>query len=183
MISDLAVPIKAPAHASEARGARWRFVLVDAAALLFVLWSGAALPDITATHFGGSGYADGWMARHHYLAIMGGLVLALPMLVAFVPLVGRSGKSPRVNVPNREYWLAGPRRAATLAWLGCHMARCATLTALFLAVMHWLVMRANQNVPAYLDTAPFIAALIGFVLALAIWASALSRHFRLPPRA
>ncbi|MBL8473760.1 MAG: DUF1648 domain-containing protein [Rhodocyclaceae bacterium] len=180
--SDFAIDLNADSGASQVRAARWRFVCVDLLAVAFVLWSGSALPDIAATHFGGSGHANGWMARQHYLAFMAGLVVALPVLVAFVPLVARTGRSARVNLPNCEFWLAPRQRPATLAWLSCHMARCAMLLAVFLATMHWLVVRANEQSPPHLEALPFVTALVVFLLVLVTWTNSLARHFRLPQR-
>ena len=92
--------------------------MLFAAVLIVVAWFIVAttgqLADPVATHFGSDYLANGFMTRDGYLAFSLAFSTLLPVIVA-----GAVGWLPRlfprsVNVPNRDYWLAPERRAATL---------------------------------------------------------------------
>lgn len=83
------------------------------------------LPETVASHFDGSGRADGWMDRDPFLLLMactvlltGGMFLAIGWLLRRLPV-------QLVNLPHRELWLGPERREATiedldrrLSWMG-----------------------------------------------------------------
>src|SRR5271156_6894280 len=96
---------------------RIALLLLALCAGTYVWVSGAALPDMVASHFGPSGTANGFMARASYVHFMLVLIVALPLSLGLLPglLVGLPGV--RINLPNRDYWLAPSRRAATIAAL------------------------------------------------------------------
>lgn len=54
---------------------------------------------------------------------------------AFVQWLGRAAPG-QVNVPHRDYWMAEPRRDATLARLGEHVSAIGALAVLLLAGIH-----------------------------------------------
>ncbi len=152
-------------------------ILSVAAAALFVWISGHTLPEVVASHFDASGAANGFMSRGVYLGFMLALVVALPLVVA---LSGRlaSVLPPRlVNLPNKAYWLAPERRAATLKALSQRTGWLAVLLLAFLCFVHWLVVQANASVTKELPQAPFIVGLALLLAGTLGWAVALHRRF------
>jgi len=147
---------------------------------VYVWVSSAAMPGMVASHFGPSGVANGFMARASYVRFMLVLIVALPVTLGVLPglLLGIPGV--RVNLPNRDYWLAPPRRAATIAALQRQMAGFALLLLCFLTYVHWLTVRANQTTPPALPSDWFTYGLIISTAAMALWAGALLVRFRLP---
>jgi serine/threonine-protein kinase len=153
------------------------FVLAVAAIVVFVWLTSGALPEVVASHFGPGGRADGSMGRGTYTALMIGLVILAPGLVAATTLLVRLLPPQLVNLPNKRYWLAPELRAASLAALGGLGTRFALALALFLGWVHWLVVRANAVQPPRLSETGLFAGLAVFGVATLVWIVALFRRF------
>jgi len=143
-----------------------------------ILASSFALPPIVASHFGISGVANGWMPRGIYVAIILFAAVVLPLVVAtstsFAPRIG----AVLLKLPNPDYWLAGPRRVATVGALrnfGCLLALC---TSVFVTAVHVLVVFANAHPPPVLPLQPFALAAILFACAVLFLALSRRRRFR-----
>ncbi|MEO8755537.1 MAG: hypothetical protein ABI624_22975, partial [Casimicrobiaceae bacterium] len=111
------------------------------------------------------------------LGFMVALVVALPLVVA---LSGRlaSVLPPRlVNLPNKAYWLAPERRAATLRALGERTGWLALLLLAFLCFVHWLVVQANASSTKEMPQVPFFVGLTLLLVGSMAWAAALHRRF------
>jgi uncharacterized membrane protein len=107
------------------RRTRLLILLLILLALLQAVHYWPLLPDPMATHFDDAGKADGWSSKSSFFASnliftigMALLFLALPLLLDKVP-------NEWINMPNKGYWLAPERRAATIEaiqrwseWLG-----------------------------------------------------------------
>lgn len=144
----------------------------------FIVATTSALPESVASHFGGSGLANGFVTRDGYLRFMLGFGLVLPAFMAIVVgLVPRLAPT-RVNVPNRDYWLDPKRRAATLNALSAQGAWLGTLTAALIAALHYVLLVANRSTPPRLPADIFWMLLAGFVVALVLWIAALYLRFR-----
>jgi hypothetical protein len=153
------------------------FILLLVALAAFVVVTSQALPPVVASHFGVGGSPNGFMSRGTYTVIMLVLVVVPPSLLVFLPssMVRKGGA--RLNIPNREYWLAPERREATAAYVSNQSRLFAAAVALFLAYTHWLVVRANAAVPVALPQAPFYAGLGTFLVIVLLWVLALYAHF------
>ena len=160
---------------------RLALLLVTACAAAFVWISTASLPDMVASHFGPSGAANGFMPRLSYVHFMLVIVVVLPIAAGLLPGLLLQVPGIRINLPNRDYWLASPRRGATIAALQQQMAGVAVLLVLFLAYVHWLTIRANQASPPTLPGNWFVGGLIVLAAAIAVAIGVLIRRFRLPP--
>jgi hypothetical protein len=82
-----------------------------------------------------------------------------------------------LNVPNKEFWLAPERREQTVAffkkqfaWFGCAFLA-------FILVVNELVFAANQTHPRQLNNTEFVAALIAFLVFVAVWTGRLIFYF------
>lgn len=158
------------------------FLILLAGAAAFVWLTSRFLPEVVASHFGASGVANGFMPRALYLRFTLVLVVALPLAVVFLPTLALSHPKARINVPNREYWLAPERRAETIAFLRRHMRRFGSMLVVFLCYVHWLVTRANDVIPPTLSSAWLIGGLVVFVGSLIAWTVVLLGRFRnVPP--
>ena len=153
------------------------FVVVLAAAAVFVWRSSAVLPATVASHFGAHGQVDGYLVRDAYRMFMTVTVVLAPLLVASTALMFRFLPLNLVNLPNREYWLAPERSAATLRDLEAMSLRFACALAVFLAYVHWLVVKANASHPPDLPESWFIGGLSAFLLVTLFWIVGLMRRF------
>ena len=154
------------------------FLLLLVALGAFVWRTSQVLPPIVASHFSASGAASGYMPRGIYSVLVMALVVGAPLLVALVPAAAAGKGAKRLNIPDREYWLAPERREATLAYIRGHGRWFAAGVALFLTYVHWLVVRANALRPPMLSTAGIVLGLVVLFLALAVWLTLLFRRFR-----
>jgi uncharacterized membrane protein len=143
---------------------RGLFFAIVFAAIVQGVYGFPLLPDRMASHFAASGMPNGWMTKAQFF-----VVYALTLLPALVVefWVGRSiAKTPeaRINLPNKEYWLAPERRDATFAYFENFFAWYGCALLLLVVFIMGLAMRANLTPPPKLPTGPTITALAVFVL-------------------
>ena len=143
----------------------------------FVWLTSGDLPPVVASHFGAGGNANGFMGKGTYTAFMLAVVVAVPALVGFSGQLVRVLPLQLVNLPNKQYWLAPQRRAATLESLSSMSAPFALVLAVFLCFVHWLVVQANAVQPARLPEAPLFVGLAVFGVATVLWLFTLFRRF------
>ncbi|HET6142205.1 MAG TPA: DUF1648 domain-containing protein [Candidatus Acidoferrales bacterium] len=122
------------------------------------------LPGRMASHFGASGSPNGWMTKSQFF-ITYALVL-LPALFIEFWLHRKVSKSPgaRINLPNREYWLAPERRAETFAYFENFFAWYGCAFLFVVATVTGMAMRANLDTAPQLPTTLTVLILVGFVL-------------------
>jgi uncharacterized membrane protein len=157
------------------------FLLVLVAAGAFVWLTSVDLPPVVASHFGPGGAANGFMDKNTYTVLMLALVVGVPALVASSAQLVRVLPPQLINLPNRQYWLAPERRAATLEALASLTLRFAVALAVFLCFVHWLVIRANAVQPPRLPETWLFVGLAVFGAATLAWLVMLFRRFRRVP--
>jgi len=109
------------------------------------LWQHDRLPPKVAAHFGTSGRADGWLARDTQTTWHIATVLFLAAIIQGVALVHARLPKEYINLPQRDYWLAPERAAATRDWItGAVLFIGCGLLVFFLVLFH-LVYRANLD--------------------------------------
>ena len=59
------------------------------------------LPDITASHFDGSGNPNGWMTREIFVLFYLGMIALLIVIFLIIPKFPNRLR----NIPNRDYWI------------------------------------------------------------------------------
>jgi serine/threonine-protein kinase len=160
-----------------ARAERWLLVTLFAVAI-YILSTIARIPPIAASHFTGSGAPNGVMSKSRYLAFLLIFAIGLPALIGFVPARGLSGSTPRVNLPNRDYWFAPERRGLAVAMLKAYFAQVGAGVALFMAFIHWLIFRANALRPPHLEASALLVGTAVFVTAMLLRSIALVITFR-----
>ena len=158
----------------------WLFPVGAVAAAAFVWYSSLRLPDQVASHFGTSGLPNGFMPRNIYVFFMLFFVIGLPVLMVYLTWMRMGRPGMRINLPNREHWMAPVRREATVAYLRERVMQFGVLLLAFLCYGHWLVVRANLSHPVFLDQNWFISGLAVFIVAMLIWLKRLLGHFRDP---
>lgn len=126
------------------------------------------LPTRIASHFDGSGRADGWMRRDTFLLTLEltGLGLAYGIGAIFAGLTHLPNRF--INLPNRDYWLGPERREATLSFFlrrGLWLVPCLLFffTALALSVVF-----SNRLSPPRLPMSWATGFIIGDLLLLGV---------------
>lgn len=135
------------------------------------------LPDRMASHFGASGAPNGWMTKPQFFTIY--VLVLLPALLIEFWLHRKVSNTPRarLNLPNKEYWLAPERRAETLAYFETFFAWYGCALLFVIATVMGLAMRANFDARPQLPTTPAVAILVGFVLFNIVAIAAMYRRF------
>jgi uncharacterized membrane protein len=154
------------------------FALLVACAAAFVWLTSISLPALVASHFGGSGAANGFMPHAFYVRFMLVFVIGLPTLLVVLTWLAIGSPKARVNLPNKDYWLAPERCAETMAYLRSGILWFGTMLLAFLCYTHWLVVLANESQPARLANSWFIGGLVVFFAALLVWLKVFLGHFR-----
>jgi hypothetical protein len=155
-------------------------VVMGAAA--YLIWSTQGLPASVVSRFGTAGAAGHAMPRGAYLGVMLGLAAGVPLLVAVAigALAAGAGRAPLV--PDRNYWFAQERRAASaasMARFGCGLG---ILIALFVVAVHAMIVAAHDTVPPRLSAVVLFELVLCWAAALTGWLIALRLRFARPPR-
>ena len=112
------------------------FLAILAAAGWFVFNTSGGLPEQVASHFGSSGAEDSFMSRGGYVTLMLIFIVGLPLVMTAIVTLVLRGATTRLNIPNRDYWLAPTRRADTIAFLTRHSMRFGACLAVFLSFVY-----------------------------------------------
>lgn len=153
-------------------------VTLTVCAVAFVYETCRSLPQWVASHFDAAGVATGFVQRSVYEPVAIGMVLLPPILLGLIPRLSLRNPTARINVPNPQYWLAPERRAETITMIERECASFGCMLLLFLCYAHWLVVHANQSVPASL---PSVWLVVGLVVSLGYtvrWTIILLGRFR-----
>jgi uncharacterized membrane protein len=137
------------------------------------------LPDQLASHFDLiEGQAVGWSDKPGFVVATTFVVLILGAIFLTAGWLDRLPRS-LVNLPNRTYWLALERRAATFArirdWLRWFMV----LTLMLITAITGLVLRANLTSPPRLSQFA-LWLVIGYLLLAVMMTVMLIQCFRIP---
>jgi hypothetical protein len=139
------------------------------------------LPDRVASHFNGSGFANGYMSRADFVGFYVGLVLFLLAVFGGVALIIRSLPAALINLPNKDYWFAEEREASSRAWLSRELQGSGLVTVLFIvAVMHGVFMANTSGSRPCLPTPYFLACMGGLLTAITVLMFRMLRRFTAP---
>jgi hypothetical protein len=136
-----------------------------AAGILVLAFHRQGLPEVVASHFSGSGVANGWMPRDTHILLAQGLFLFLTATFCFTGWMMSRIPTKWVNLPKKDYWFAAEREADTRRHLSGWSYGFGAVVNLFLIFAFHLVYRANLSDPAALDSTAMTAGLVGFVIA------------------
>lgn len=156
----------------------WAALALIACAAVFIFVSSRQLPALVASHFDAAGRVNGHMTRGLYLAVMLLVSIVVPLLLVVIPSRALARPGARINLPNRDYWLAPERREETIRFLARQMAFFACLVLIFLCYVQWLVVRANALTPPMLDSRALFAGLAAFLVCTLSWIARLIGRFR-----
>jgi serine/threonine-protein kinase len=154
------------------------FFVMIIGALVFILGTTIYLPPRVGITFGGSGLAHNFMNSNDYRIYLLVYTIGLPSFI--VAMIGWLPKQfpDKINIPDRDYWLAPQNREDTLLFLSEHAYRLGCLMIFFMLGIQWLVIKANQQDPPKLDNVTFIGFLIGFFISMVLWIISLFFRFR-----
>jgi uncharacterized membrane protein len=138
------------------------------------------LPARVASHFGASGAANGWMTKQAFFAVYAAIVVVCALVGFLAPRRIEKTSPARINLPNKDYWLAPERREATFAYFRTSFAwyACAFLFMLVLAM--GLAIQANFASPPRMAGGSALTLVGAFILFNLLWVLSLFRRFSSP---
>ena len=101
------------------------------------------LPDTVASHFDGSGRADGWSSKGVFLAIAMGVLALVAAVSVGLPLGLARLPVAWINLPRRDYWLAPEHVAEARTALRTFLTWFGILTTALVGWVFELTYRAN----------------------------------------
>lgn len=141
------------------------------------------LPERVASHFDAAGQADGWSSKTGFLAINLAFVVGMALLFLGVTLLINKVPNDWINLPNKDYWLAPERRAATLDIISGQMEWLAAATVALLVGLTQLTIQANLDAQAGLPGNAFWLLFGGYMAFFVVWLVWLLRKwYARPPR-
>ena len=137
------------------------------------------LPDRLASHFGASGLPNGCMTKSHFVIVYA--LMIVPAAYLEYGLARTIEKYPRrLNLPNKDYWLASERRAGTFDYLAGFFAWYGCVVLLVEVLAMAMAMRANLNDPVRLPTGPIELVLGAFLIFNVVAVISMYRRFAMP---
>jgi uncharacterized membrane protein len=138
------------------------------------------LPDNIAIHFGTDGTPNNWSSKIEFIVIIGGLMVLLLGVFFGLSLILKKLPDSLINLPNKEYWLAGERRETTIATIGQFLNDIGSRTLLLLAVVFELTCRANMSPTQELDSSTFLIVFGMFLFGVVVAIVYLVKNFSIP---
>lgn len=163
-----------------------RFTLIPfgLAAVLFLVthcrWL-PGLPDQVATHFDGSGNANGWMNRSEHgfgMAVMG---LGVPALLVGLCALMRWLPPSLINMPNAAYWRSPEQYPTACQIMNVWARTLASMVLVWFTLLNREIVLANRSTPPALHAGAMGVLTLGFVTLIGISIGVLFWRFRKLP--
>lgn len=160
------------------------YTVLFLADLLIMAYFYPQMPQRMASHFAADGHVNGWQSREAFFVIMF-LVTSASALVCFLaPRQIAARTNARINLPNRDYWLAPERREATMRFISATMAWFGSCLLFVLIAGTFLALQANLRPDGRFNSEAMLVVLGVFLAGLLGLMIGLVRHFqRVPPGA
>ena len=163
---------------SDSRLPKIIFILLALGAVIYFALLYPQLPQQMASHFNAAGRPTAWMPKSVFFFFFPGISLFVLFMTLYVTKLIASKPSDKINLPNKEYWLAPERRAETIkyfetffAWFGC------ALLALLISGFY-LALTANLRDDHTFDYSSFYVVLGAFLAFTIVWMTRMTAHFK-----
>lgn len=152
------------------------FLLLCVACVIQALHYYPRLPAEVAHHFGVSGQPDAWGSKLHFLIIY--LVTVAVMAATFLGFGLAMPKMPnaRINLPNKDYWLAPERRQQTLDYMLPRFLWLGSITMLLLFDVFQQSFQVHLGKATKLDHV--LLSLGSYVAVITVWCIVINTKFR-----
>lgn len=145
------------------------FLALAAAFAAFLWLTYEQLPERVAGHFDARGRPDSVTSRGAMVRSMALIGLGLPLVIIAVFTSLRFTPARFINIPHRDHWLSDEHRAESLRWIGRAGVWFACSLLLFVATIHYSMIRAHQVQPPQLDGATlWMAVALEFACVIAL---------------
>jgi serine/threonine-protein kinase len=163
------------------RSGRIFFILVLLVCVIETMRLWYITPAQMAAHFNVQGNPDHFTTKEQFFSfelqtmlVVIGLGVLTQVFVAITPV-------ERVNMPNREYWLAPEHRKQTIGLLGSFAATISGFILLAIQAGFELSVSANLHQPILFDAQAMFVVIAGFFVIVILMLFWLAISFRVPP--
>jgi len=136
------------------------------------------LPDTVASHFGGGGRADNWSGKQSFFIVSAAILVMNIGIFILIPWASERFKLVKVNLPNRDYWLAPERMGDFYRFFRERMCWFGIVNLIFGAIVMHLVFVANIGSEQVFDNYTFLVALAAYFIFVIIWLISFFLKFR-----
>ena len=144
------------------------FAVAVVVSTAFVIATGQDLPVRVAAHFGMRGAADRFLSREAYVVIFALLTSAGPIISVVVKTLVARVRPGRACRRHPEFWTRPENRDTAIAYCTTRSLIIGGMLSLFLAGVHYMILRANEVQPPHLPYPDFPLVTGLFVLAVVI---------------
>jgi uncharacterized membrane protein len=162
---------------NNSRFPQWLYGLLLVCGAIAAVHYYALLPERIASHFSPDGTPNGWQLKEMFFLLMG-MVAGSTAIIAFLaPALIANRPASQINLPNKDYWLAPERRAATMEFIGGQMRwfSCAVLFVILFG--GYEAIQANLREVVRFDSQAMLLVIVGFLVFVLVWVFAFVRHF------
>jgi uncharacterized membrane protein len=140
------------------------------------------LPARVASHFDANGNPNGWAPKEGFL-ILTFMIVGIPAVILFAgPNLAKIKRPERINLPNKDYWLAPEHAEETqrffrtqMSWFAC---------GVLFVLLYGTSQAMNANLPgAHFDSTKMFRVISAFVAFAILWTILTIRHFSHVPDA
>jgi uncharacterized membrane protein len=155
--------------------------LLAAVGLVYFSSLYSQLPALMASHFNASGVPTAWMPKSAFFIFFPFVMLIASVPVFLVPKLIANKPNDKINLPNKEYWLAPERRTETIEFVGTQMAwfGCALLALLLFGF--YFAIAANLRPDHTFDSGSFYLVLGAFFAFIIFFLLRMFTHFGRTP--
>lgn len=159
------------------------FFLLIIGSFLQMLYFWPLMPDLMASHFNGTGQANGWAPRVGFFILYSGLIVLLFITFRIFPRLLKRFPDNLINLPNKNYWLAPEHREATFTVIEKQMTLFGNATVMLIIGTMQLVFRANVNGSHRISGETMWIMLAAYILISIVWTVQFIRKFKNPQQA
>lgn len=145
------------------------FLGLDLTILLQVVYYYPKLPETMASHFDGSGQPNAFAAKTSQVAIIAIITILTNVIWLGIPKMLENLKLTMINLPNKDYWFAPERRAATIADLKTRFYLFGIASLIFMLIVNQLLINANLSKDHRLPTEIILPLLVIYFVGILFW--------------
>jgi uncharacterized membrane protein len=138
------------------------------------------LPERVASHFNAGGQADGWTTKGQFAGMWVAVIAMLAFMFGMTLVIISIAPAGSFNLPNRDYWLAPERAAATRRMVVQRMLWFMAALMLFIAYLSHEAIAFNLNPGGQLTVWTPLGVFLAFT---AVWCGEMYWTFRRTPHA
>lgn len=154
------------------------YILLVILAVIQTIFYYPQLPDTLASHFGGSGGANGWSPKETFFLIHFGTILLITGIFLLFPLILRHTPTSIINLPNKKYWLSEERREQTFMFIKEKMYWFGVVNLLLIICTIQLAINANLDSKKGFSSSAMWIILGAYLICLLIWIITFITRFR-----